>query len=267
LSESWNQPIGWTSDSKTIIFASNREGSWGIYKQTLQDNTAVPIRTGLRDLPSNSAVTPDGTWVLYAVAEPVRNDSSFSRKLMRVPVSGGHAEPVVTGGDVFGARCPRDPAAQCVMVGPGTNEKELVFFSLDATSGRGAELMRLNFPTVQGGWDWQLSPDGARVALFEKPGGLIHLLTLKRHEIHEIHVKNSRSLDNLTWAADGKSLLISNPTPQGSALLQIDFRGNIHKVWEQKGDLATMGIPSPDRRHLAIMSWTVESNLWMLEDF
>jgi len=265
LTESWNRPFGWTPDSKTIIFGSNRDGSWGIYKQTLQDDTPVPITVGLQDPPLHGAVTPDGNWVLYARMESTAG--SHVHQLMRLPAAGGRPEPVSVAGDFLGVSCSRYPATECVMIGPGTDQGELVFFSLSPTKGRGAELMRFDLPTAREDWEWQLSPDGTRVALFEPSEGSIHLLTLKRQQSRAISLKNWKALSNLTWAADGRSLLISNATPQGSALLRIGLRGNVRKLWQQKGDLSTMGLPSPDGRQLALMSWTVASNVWMLEDF
>src|SRR5262249_43703227 len=65
LSDSWNLPLGWTPDSKTIVFASSRDGTWGIYKQNIDEDDPRSLITGLQDSPSNGTVTPDGKWVLY----------------------------------------------------------------------------------------------------------------------------------------------------------------------------------------------------------
>jgi hypothetical protein len=35
----------------------------------------------------------------------------------------------------------------------------------------------------------------------------------------------------------------------------------------QEGGNGTYAIPSPDGRHLAIKSWTLDSNIWMMENF
>jgi Tol biopolymer transport system component/DNA-binding winged helix-turn-helix (wHTH) protein len=65
FSESWNQPFGWTADGKTVVFGSNRDGLWGIYKQSLQQESATPIITGLNGFVTHGPVTLDGEWVLY----------------------------------------------------------------------------------------------------------------------------------------------------------------------------------------------------------
>jgi hypothetical protein len=38
-------------------------------------------------------------------------------------------------------------------------------------------------------------------------------------------------------------------------------------MWEQKGSYAAWGVPSLDGRHLAILAYTVDSSVWMLENF
>jgi hypothetical protein len=57
--------------------------------------------------------------------------------------------------------------------------------------------------------------------------------------------------------------------PHGArvTLLYIDLNGHASAVWEQKGGVQTWGVPSPDARHLAILGYTVDSNVWMLENF
>jgi hypothetical protein len=38
-------------------------------------------------------------------------------------------------------------------------------------------------------------------------------------------------------------------------------------LWEQEGGLGISALPSPDGRHLAIRGWSVNSNIWMIENF
>ena len=41
LDESWNHPLAWTADSKTVLFTSSRTGVDAIFKQTLGQDTAA----------------------------------------------------------------------------------------------------------------------------------------------------------------------------------------------------------------------------------
>jgi len=170
-------------------------------------------------------------------------------------------------GEVLGIGCSRRELPKCVVIVPGTDREELVFFSFSPMDGRTDELMRFSLPTNRENWEWQLSPDGTRVALLVPSEGRIHLLSLASQERTEIPLNGLVSAYHLAWAADGKSLLLSNATTRGAALIRVDLRG-IHQIlWEQKGDLAELGLPSPDGRFLAVTSWTTASNVWMLESF
>ncbi len=71
----------------------------------------------------------------------------------------------------------------------------------------------------------------------------------------------------LNWAADGKGLFVSSPRGDSSVLLHVDLQGNPKIIWEQKGWIGTRGVPSPDGRHLAILAFKLNSNVWMMENF
>jgi hypothetical protein len=49
--------------------------------------------------------------------------------------------------------------------------------------------------------------------------------------------------------------------------LSVDLQGNARVLWDQAGGVGTYGLPSPDGHHLAMLGWTVNSNMWMLENF
>jgi len=68
------------------------------------------------------------------------------------------------------------------------------------------------------------------------------------------------------WAPDGKGFYVASSSPWDSTLLYIDLKGRISPVWQQNGSFDTSGAPSPDGRHLAILGFTVDSNVWMIEN-
>ena len=76
-----------------------------------------------------------------------------------------------------------------------------------------------------------------------------------------------QSTDFVDWTADGKALLVSRPTRRGFELLRVDVNGKSHILWEQRGGLGTSALPSPDGKHLAIRGWSINSNLWLMQDF
>ena len=120
-----------------------------------------------------------------------------------------------------------------------------------------------------GGWNWDLSPDGSQVAvLFPAEENRIRLLPLGGGTPRDLFVKGWSAFGNgPDWSADGKGFYVESHSPRGSTLLYIDLNGHASAVWEQKGNCGTWGVTSPDRRHLAIRGCTVDSNVWMLENF
>jgi hypothetical protein len=71
----------------------------------------------------------------------------------------------------------------------------------------------------------------------------------------------------LGWAPDGQGFYVSSASLGGTTLLHIDLNGHVSVMREHKGGLAGWAVPSPDGRHLAIVGSTVDSNVWMIEDF
>ena len=263
LSEGENMPLDWTADSKSVIFVSNRNGHWGVFRQSLDGDAAEPITSGTED--ANAAqVSPDGAWVLY---EPRTKNAGPSTPvpLMRVAVTGGPAQLVLVA-PIYGYRCAKAPATVCVFGEFTPDRKQLIFTALDPLKGRGRELARFDTdPTAQ--YDWDLSPDARFIDIRKNRDPRLSMLSLTGREPRELVVKGWSALINLNWAADGKGLFTSGLVERGSVLLYVDLQGNAHPLWEQRGSLATWAIPSPDGRHLALSGWTKNSNFWMLENF
>jgi serine/threonine protein kinase len=276
LTRNKTYPSAWTADSKAVVF-SNRLGNehWGIYKQFLDKDTAEPIITALPGpsayLDANDVTLPrtsaDGTSVLYTIREK-ESASSIPTKLMRVPVEGGPAELVTTGNFYGPPSCATPPATLCAIAEQSQDRKQLIFTALDSLNGRGQELTRFDI-NPNGYYVWSLSPDGARIAVLNKQAGPIYVLSLVGKTPREVRVKGWPSLDSVTWAANGAGFFVSSPVQQGSVLLHADMRGNSQVLWKKEGVPGTLqyAIPSPDGRHLAISNWTVEGNIWMMENF
>jgi len=148
------------------------------------------------------------------------------------------------------------------------DQKQLIFTAFDPIKGRGGIVSRI--ATKPGlDYNWDLSPDGSQIAmLFPAGKNRIRLLPLSGGEPRDLVVKGWYGFKpGPDWAADGKGFYVSSSSPRGVTLLYIDLAGHASAVWEQKGGFETWGIPSPDGRHLAILGDTVDSNVWMLENF
>jgi eukaryotic-like serine/threonine-protein kinase len=283
LNEGRSYPAAWTTDSKGVVFGSYRDGQWKIFKQSLGEDTAESIVAGAEVMAgAGTGVSPDGAWVLYSVPSTGKGSSSAlgPNQLMRVPITGGPPELVLTAPIYDRPVCTRFPAGLCAIAELTLDRKQLIFTSFDPVMGRVRELTRFDTdPTAGAHYVWDLSPDGTRIAILKYSERSIHILPLDGHPRQEIAVKGRSSLQSMNWAADGKGMFASSATRGGSALLHLDLQGNAHVLWEQKGSIAGwyvsgLGgpsvpwvVPSPDGRHLAIYDWQLSANMWMMENF
>jgi serine/threonine protein kinase/Tol biopolymer transport system component len=265
LTESWDLPADWTTDSKDVVFRSNRNGHMGIFKQSLSEDTAEPLVLRSEDI-GHTIVTPDGRWVIYSVSTKP-DDQAAPVQVMRVPISGGPSEIVLTARSAAITQCARPPANLCVLYEDDLDRKQYTVSSFDALSGRGRELARIDYDADKRDYDLVLSPDGTRLAYTTGHEGLIHILSLRGQPRQEIRVKGWTRFEDMEWAADCKGLFVAHGIPGGAALLYVDLQGNAHVLWQQHGGTGTYAFPSPDGRHLAFLGWTIEDNVWMMENF
>ena len=264
---------GWTPDSQAVLFWSNRNGTWDIFKQALDRAEAEPVVTG-PDFKSLPVVSPDGAWILYLSSATAEVGATTPVRIMRVPISGGAPQVVLEGRgiDNRGLGCTRSPATLCVLSEPSPDGKQLILSAFDPVKGRGRELARFNLKQPVEGYGWDVSPDGSRLAFtqFDEHEGRIQILPLAGGEAREVNVKGHYGFYRLSWAKDGKGLYVSRvPTTSGSLLLYVDLQGRAEVIWQQRlsGRWTTPGVPSPDGRHLALEGYTVEGNVWLLENF
>jgi Tol biopolymer transport system component len=258
-SSSWIQD--WTNDSKSVVFTSDRTGQSAIYKQSLDEDTPEPISTGTGSF-RDTVVTPDGKWVFGILLKPT--DSKDPDRLMRIPLKGGVPELVTTisGGGIF---CARPPSSLCVLGERTQDRKHEIFTAIDPLQGRGRELARLE---GEGGFlAFDVSPDGTHLAVSGSPQGPIHILSLRGHAEQVIPAKFNNLMGDISWAADGKGLYVTDKENRSTVLSYLELNGSMHVLWEQRGGGGLTARPSPDGHHLAIASWSTNNNFWMMENF
>jgi hypothetical protein len=247
-----------------VLFQSKLNGHLGIFKQSLDEDTAEPVVTGPEDV-AYARMSPDGAWLLYMV-DPAEGGSSTPVPLMRAPITGGPPQSVLTARVNDTPRCARSPATLCAIAEQTQDREQLIFTAFDPVKGRGRELIRLHIGKNTD-YSWDLSPDGTRIAILKLSEGRIHILSLSGQVMQEVAVKGWSLGQALDWAPDGRGLFVSSLTQSGSALLHVDLQGNHNVLWEQNGNVDTWGVPSPDGRHLAIYGFARNSNIWMMENF
>jgi Tol biopolymer transport system component len=267
LDEGWNNPSAWTADGKAVVFYSNRNGSSEIFRQRLGQDTAEPIVTTKEGetLPGGACLSPDGSWLFYVLGRK-EGGPSEEVKLMRVPITGGSPQLILTAHFEGWPRCSRSPATVCAIAERSADRKQLVFTAFDPVKGLGDKLAEYaTEPPAD--YEWHLSPDGTRIAIIRNREGRIDILWLNGRAPQEITVKGWNTLTGADWAADGKSLFAYSSKDRGAVILSVDLLGNSRVLWEHHLSDSTYTVPSPDGRHLAIQVRTQDANLWMMENF
>jgi Tol biopolymer transport system component len=282
LEESWNHPLAWTADSKTIIFNSSRTGVDAIFEQSLGQDTAKPvIAMNKSEGLAGACLSPEGSWIYFTLKSydegPAESHKIMrteqleivpvqSSKIMRVAITGGSPELVFTATIEEWPRCARLPSTLCAIAERTPDRKQIVFKAFDSKNGLGRELARADTEPTKA-YHWDLSPDGTRIALLKHRGGSVHILSLSGAAQQEIVSKKVNTLSSVVWTANGKGFFGSSYTARGADMLHMDLQGNTRLLWEHPGGIDIYGVPSPDGKHLAMRGWNVEGNMWLMENF
>jgi hypothetical protein len=269
LDERTSYPHAWTADGRAVIFESDRNGNFDLFKQDVNRRTPEPlVATPLTEILAQ--LTPDGRYVLYA-ARPLESERPFyykphTYKLMRVPVSGGTPAEVPIGGLLDEFRCALAPGKRCVLrtTLPGGY---FAYYDLDPIKGKGRELARIK-SSIEVLGDWDVSPDGTHVAIpnHDSREARIRVVNLDATEPNgmrerELVVPGLANLNGLVWAADRRGWFVSVNTTVGNRMLYLYLDGRYRSL----GDIIGWVVPSPDGRHVAFLNRIVATNAWLIE--
>ena len=268
LDERQDFPFSWTPDSKRVIFASDRDGAFHIFRQA-PDETVPELMVGGNQQSMLARLTPDGKQIVYLeYRQPY--DHSQANRLLRVSLSGGPPEVVLEGRGISNLQCARLPSTLCLY--SQVNETRMTFFSFDPMLGKAQEVTHIDDPTAlflqlesHPGW-LDAGNRQRKRTLGVQPE--IRLLTLKDGKERKIKLTDWSGISALDWSADGKNLWVSASTTTGTnGLLNVDLQGRVRPVWEQTKMNVGWAIPSPDGRYLALWQASGNANVWMVENF
>jgi Tol biopolymer transport system component len=277
-------PAGWTKDGKEILFFSDRNGVFNVFKQNESDPVAQLIVSGKEDTRAPQ-ISPDGQWLLYMVWPDPKSIGPV--RIMRASQSGSSADAVLEAKGSFATgvsflvdgeqdtqkggarsfpdfRCPSSESASCILA--EADHDEILFSFFDPMQGRGGEAGRVR--ALPAKFFWDLSPDGSQVAYGEfrsEENDSITILKLKDRTTHQVQSARHSNLSSLAWAAGGRGLFVTTKRRDGSDLLHVGLDGNVTLLREETGRVFVNPRPSPNGRLLAFGVRTTDSNVWLLE--
>ncbi len=178
---------------------------------------------------------------------------------------------VLEGSGIKSLKCSWSPAPLRVLSEESPDKNQCIFTAFDPMNGRGPELTRISIKRPVESYFWDLTRDGSRLAIAQDLPGRerrIHILPLSGGEDREVVIRREIQMTSLDWATDGRGFFVGSGPP-GGVLLFVDMNGHTEVLWKRETlwDFGPRGLPSPDGRHLAILGWTMDSNIWMLENF
>ncbi len=267
LDERRNFPYTWTPDGKSIIFTSDRDGVFHLFKQAI-DQPAPDLLVGGDQSVTLARLNADSSEILYTLS-PALRDTDRRVRLMRMPLSGGTPQLVFAELGINNFQCARLPSKVCIVSEFSANHLDFSIF--DPAAGKRDPLTRLEGSD----WylyNWTLSPDGSTLALAKYqrlPGPAdIRLLRIVGGKERALTLKDWTAISSLDWAADGRSIWVTASSPAGiQTLLHVGLHGKAKPVLQEPEKYLGWAIPSPDGRHVALWESSSSSNAWLLDGF
>lgn len=257
-----NYPHAWSADGKSVIFESDRNGSYDIYRQALSERLPVPIVAAPKRWEVFPQLSPDRKDLLYAIGPG--NGMPKPYTLMRVPPNGGVPHQVPVGGELEEFRCSISANGRCV-VRKTIGREQFVYYHLDPIAGIGRELVRTNWQPAYT-LDWDISPNGHWLALpnHDTQSARIRVLSLEEGSSspreREVELKGVTNIAGLIWVADQTGWFVSIYTTLGRRMLFADLDGSIHGLAEIQGWM----VPTADNKRVAYLDSILDTNVYEL---
>ena len=268
VSQSDNYVSGWMPDNKSILFQSNRSGKTQMFKQQMGKDTAELVG-GVTYKDEGARLSSDARWILYWAAELGSNQTSKTKRLMRLPASGGSPEQILEApiDDIIDFDCPAVPPASCIL--SRWDQGQMIFYGLDPVRGRGLELARTRLGPPSD-FDWKVAPDGSHVAFtsWDQLRGQLRILDWKSRTEQDLQLPQGWYVWSLSWTANGRALLATVGSKTGYSIARVDLDGRVSPLLDRgRNNWLGDAHSSPDGRHLAFTQMTMENNVWLLENF
>ena len=264
LDEHVNIASAWTPDGHAVLMASNRSGSWTLFRQDLNQVTPEVVADGARNviLPR---LNPDGTAVLYlSGASP--DDSKHLGAMIEIPLQGGGPpRSILRMPNLYNLQCARKPSRLCMLTTYAGSAYQLLSF--DPDSGKTWNIASYKAKVAL---NWSLSPDGSQVALvLTNSEPKVTFMSVNDKSTREVEVKGYSHVNTVDWTANSKSVYIIADSASGAnAVVEVEPSGSQRVLLEaERNTRFWWAIQSPDGRHVLLEQLTGENNVWMIEIF
>ncbi len=262
LDERHDIPTAWLPDASSVLFHSDRNGNWDLFRQSVSQRIPEEVALGPEDQ-FDARLAPDGASLLYWNS-PSLESGVVPMRLVQLPLGGGAPRTVLEARAGASFRCAEHSG--CVLAEPDTPHHQLVFTSFAPSSGRGAELQRLDYDvTLPPAWD--LSLDGATLAAINLPGDAtsVRLVPVAGGAARKLPIgQRVVELTGIAWAE--RSLVIAANSVRGSQLILLTLDGRSRVLWKATS-IITAPVVARDGKHLAFALTGRISNVWLVENF
>jgi DNA-binding winged helix-turn-helix (wHTH) protein/Tol biopolymer transport system component len=258
-----NFAYAWTADSKAVLFFSNRNGTWKLFKQTIGETSPEVL------IERRSIMTPrlsaDGTHVLYmSLLNP--DDPSSPRQIISMPIAGGTPRVIMQGKGIWNYQCATSPSTLCLFT--QIDEKGTGSFrAFDLDHGPGRALPKTLYQAWHENGNWSLSPDGSKLAI-ALDQHRIRFSSVATGEAREVTVKDW-PLAGIDWGANSETVFMPSHSPAGvPVILEVSQTGKATVVLQGRPaiDFGWM-VQSPDSRHAIVGEYIpTDSNAWIVND-
>lgn len=270
---------GWSADGAYVWVTTNLQGAFSLVGHPLGDGPPLRLSEPQAWV-THARATPEGGVLYWRVPpEPARPPSLLyqapgapgPRSLLdleepasRPPFAPPPMEAAVRCVNPAHARSAPTPCVLATQRGQGTT-----FFALEPGTGLQRKLFHLEGPHATLGAQWDVSPDGLRIAHAEpRPGQPAEVRGLEGQPMGwRIRAEGCQGPTSLAWAADGRGLFFTSPCEGTSrfALHYQDERGHTTELLSSPSTYYRYVAASPDGRHLAWSTLELDNDVWLVD--
>lgn len=246
----------WAPDSRSVVFSSDQNGSFDVFRQGLDKSSPETIVAGPGEQYA-AHFSPDGKWILYWDAP---SGFAYSSRLMRVAIDGGAPSEVMKLEHRSGFRCAPGPPPRYVLYESADGIS--TFSTFNPASGNRAVVRSARGEIAT----WALSPDGRQIVTSSDQDSALRIFDIGGGPDRTVRLTERFVIAGIAWAPRGDGWFLFGPSDRGWLLLRADEEGHCTRLVPPLPWMRGLS-PSPDGRHLAFAKNTVQGNAWLLEGF